>query len=141
MKATLSLLVAAASLFVAPAMAQVDAGCIVAGRLSEGLWAPKFAAIHLFSGQGRPVATPTRQALQEVRRATLDAPALLSRCDGEGSLASADGEPAGRKEPAPALAPGDVEVLGVSFPRLRTGGTLVELRVRVPAERVVMLTR
>ena len=58
-----------------------------------------------------------------------------------GPLASADGEPPGRKEPGPALAPGDVEVVGVSFPRLRTGGTLVELRVRVPAERVVMLTR
>jgi len=29
----------------------------------------------------------------------------------------------------------------VSFPKLRTGGELVELRVRVPAERVVMVTR
>lgn len=132
---------AAAALFAAPALAQSDAGCIVAGRLSDGLWAPKFAAIHLFSGQGRPVATPTRQALREVRRATLDAPALLSRCDGDGPLARADEEPAGPKQPGPALAPGDVEVVGVAFPRLRTGGTLVELRVRVPAERVVMLTR
>jgi hypothetical protein len=29
----------------------------------------------------------------------------------------------------------------VSFPKLRTGGELVELRVRVPAQRVVMVTR
>jgi hypothetical protein len=29
----------------------------------------------------------------------------------------------------------------VSFLKLRTGGELVELRVRVPAERVVMLQR
>jgi hypothetical protein len=33
-----------------------------------------------------------------------------------------------------------VDVEAVSFPKLRTGGELVELRVRMPAERVVMVT-
>ena len=34
-----------------------------------------------------------------------------------------------------------VDVEAVNYPKLRTGGELVELRVRVPAERVVLLTR
>ncbi|WP_256373068.1 hypothetical protein [Ramlibacter montanisoli] len=41
----------------------------------------------------------------------------------------------------PALARGVVDVEGVSYPKLRTGGELVELRVRVPAQRVVMISR
>ena len=140
MKAKHLFLVAVAA-FGAPAFAQADAQCIVAGRLSDGLWAPKFATVHLFGDQGRPIATPTRQALAGVRRATLDQPALLSRCDGDGPLASGDSEPPARKGEVPAVAAGDVEVEGVSFPRLRTGGDLVELRVRVPPERVVMVMR
>ena len=125
-----------------PASAQADAGqCIVAGRLSGGLWAPKFMGMHLFGERGQPIATPTRAALADVRRVVLDEPALLSRCDGNQPLARADDEPAGRKEPAPAMAAGEVQVEGVAFPKLRTGGELVELRVRVAPERVVMLTR
>lgn len=135
------LFLVAAAAIAAPAFAQPDAQCIVAGRLSDGLWAPKFATVHLFGDQGRPIATPTRQALAGVRRATLDQPALLSRCDGDGPLANADADPPARKGEVPAVAAGNVEVEGVSFPRLRTGGALVELRVRVPAERVVMVTR
>lgn len=140
MKAAAILLAAAAAL-AAPAFAQSEAQCIVAGRLSDGLWAPKFMGMHLFGERGQPIATPTRQALSQVRRATLDQPALLSRCDGDGPLANGDSEPPGRKGAAPAVAAGDVEVEGVAFPKLRVGGELVELRVRVPAERVVMVTR
>jgi hypothetical protein len=140
MKSTL-LVLALAAAAAAPAFAQSDAQCIVAGRLSGGLWAPKTASLHLFGADGRPIATPTRQALSAVRRVTLDAPALLSRCDGNGPLAIGDNEPAGRKTEVPALSPGTVEVEGVSFPKLRTGGELVELRVRAPAQRVVMISR
>lgn len=140
MKTRLLLLAAAAAL-AAPAFAQSDAQCIVAGRLSGGLWAPKQGTIHLFGADGRPIATPTRAALGNVKRATLDQPALLSKCDGDNALFNGDNEPAGQKAEVPALAQGDVDVLGVAFPKLRTGGTLVELRVRVPADRVVMTTR
>ena len=135
------LLLAAAAAVAAPAFAQSDAQCIVAGRLSDGLWAPKFTGVQLFGAQGQPIATPSRQALGAVRRATLDQPTLLSRCDGNNPLAIADNEPPFRKGEVPAIAAGEVEVEGVSFPRLRTGGELVELRVRVPPERVVMVTR
>ena len=140
MKASLFLLVAAAAC-AAPAFAQPDAQCIVAGRVSDGQWAPKHATIHLFGADGNPIAAPTRAALANVRRATLDEPALLSKCDGNQTLFNADNEPPGRKTEVPALARGSFEVEGVGYPKLQTGGELVELRVRVPAERVVMLTR
>jgi hypothetical protein len=141
MKASVLLLFVAAAVIAAPAFAQSDAQCIVAGRLSGGQWAPKFGTLHLFGAQGQPIATPTPQALANVRRAVLDQPALLSRCNGDEPIARADDEPAGRKTEVPAIARGSVDVQGVSFPKLRTGGALVELRVRVPADRVVMLTR
>jgi hypothetical protein len=142
MKARFLFLAAAA--LAAPAFAQDEGQCILAGRLSDGLWAPKFATVHLFGERGRPIATPTRAALSGVRNAVLDQPALLSRCDGDQPLANADNDPPVPPVPpadGPALSPGTVEVEAVHFPPLRTGGVLVELRVRVPAERVVMLRR
>lgn len=141
MKALSLLLAAVCAGASLPAAAQADAQCIVVGRLSDNLWAPKFTGTHLFGARGEPIATPTRQALSAVRKVTLDQPALLSKCDGDNALANGDNEPPGTKSQAPALSAGTVDVEGVAFPKLRTGGTLVELRVRVPAERVVMLTR
>ena len=135
------LLLAAAAVLAAPAFAQSDAQCIVAGRLSDGQWAPRFDAVQLRGDDGRVVARSSKDALARVTRAELARPALLSRCNGDQPLASADNEPAGRKTEVPALSRGMVDVVGVGFPKLRTGGELVELRVRVPAERVVMVTR
>lgn len=139
----LHLLAAAAVFGPTAALAQADgAQCIVAGRLSaDGAWAPRFAALQLLGQEGRPVAASDRAALGTVRQARLTQPALLSRCDGDKDLARNDGEPAEAKQPAPALSPGMVEVESVSFPRLRTGGVLVELKVRHAPERVVMVTR
>jgi hypothetical protein len=141
MKASATLLLVAAAAVAAPAFAQSDAQCIVAGRLSDGLWAPQFATIHLFGGDGHPIATPTKAALGNVRRATVDEPALLSRCDGNNTLFNADNEPPGRKTEVPALPRGTFDVEGVSYPKLQTGGELVELRVRVSPDRVVMVAR
>lgn len=140
MKARHLLLVAAAAL-AAPAFAQSDAQCILAGRVSEGSWAPRFDAVQLRGADGRLIARSSREALAAVKKAELAHPALLSRCNGDQPLARADGEPRGQKTQVPALARGMVDVEGVSFPKLRTGGELVELRVRVPAERVVMVRR
>lgn len=135
------LLLVAVAAVAAPAFAQADAQCILAGRLSEGAWAPRFDAVQLRGADGRVIARSSREALAGVKQAELARPALLSRCNGDQPLASADAEPPGQKTQVPAVARGKVEVEGVSFPRLRTGGELVELRVRVPAERVVMVTR
>lgn len=135
------LLVAAAAL-AAPAFAQSDAQCILAGRLNDqGQWAPRFAGVQLLGAHGQAVNGASKQLVSAVSQARLARPALLSRCNGDQPLASADGEPRGQKTQVPALARGVVDVEGVSYPKLRTGGELVELRVRVPAQRVVMVTR
>jgi hypothetical protein len=138
---TRHLLFVVAAALAAPAFAQSDAQCIVAGRVSDGAWAPRMAGVQLVGANGQAITGAGAQALAGVRQARLSQPALLSRCDGDNALFNGDAEPAGRKGQVPALPAGVVEVEGVSFPKLRTGGTLVELRVRAPAQRVVMLTR
>jgi hypothetical protein len=138
MKLPVLLLLAAAAV---PALAQTEPRCIVAGRVADGHWAPRFDAVQLRGANGRVIARADRQSLAGVKSAELARAALLSKCDGDAPLASADNEPAGRKTSVPAVSRGVVEVEGVAFPKLRTGGELVELRVRVPAQRLVSLTR
>jgi hypothetical protein len=134
-------LAACAAATLLPAAAQNEARCIVAGRISDGQWAPRFEAVQLRDAAGASVTAADRASLARVRQVELAQPALLARCDGDNPMAMADDEPAGRKGAVPALSAGVVEVESVSYPRLRTGGSLVELKVRAPAERVVMLTR
>jgi len=115
--------------------------CILAGRLSdEGRWAPRLAAVQLLNQEGRAVSGADKPSLSAVRQVRLSAPALLSRCDGDAQLALGPQAP-GAKEPVPAVGPGVLPVEAVSFPKLRRGGELVELKVTVPAERVTMVTR
>ena len=121
----------------------INAGqCIVAGRITEGdRWAPRFEGVQLLAPRGRVISGGNRQALADVERVRLTKPALLSKCDGDGELSRADDQPSIPKEPVPAVAPGVVEVESVAFPKLRTGGELVELKLRLPLERVVMVKR
>ena len=122
--------------------AQGDAGqCIVAGRITGGQWAPRFDAVQLRDQNGRVIARADKASLARVRQAELAQPALLSRCDGGNPLARADDEPPRAKGQVPALSAGLVDVESVTFPKLRTGGELVELKVRVPGERVVLVSR
>ena len=122
--------------------AQGDGGaCIVAGRIVAGQGAPRFDAVQLRDQSGRVIARADKASLARVRLAELAQPALLSRCDGNAALARADDEPPQSKGQVPALSAGMVDVEAVSFPKLRTGGELVELKVRAPAERVVLLSR
>ena len=144
MKAVHILLAAevAAACLILPAMAQVHSGqCIVAGRVSGGQWAPKFSGVQLIGANGQAVAGAGKDALVGVKQVRLAQPALLSRCDGNNALANADHDAPVKKAPAPALSAGVVDVEGVAFPKLRTGGELVELRVRAPAERIVTVSR
>lgn len=127
----------------APSFAQGagENSCILAGRLSdEGKWAPRMAGVELLGQDGKLVTASDKQALAGVRQVKLSAPALLSRCDGNGQLALGPEAP-GAKSAAPALGRGVVTVESVSFPKLRRGGEMVELKVTVPAERVTMVTR
>ena len=115
--------------------------CIVAGRLNdEARWAPRMAGVQLLGQDGRAVTSADKQALGRVKQVRLAAPALLSRCDGDGQLALGPESP-GAKGPVPAVGPGTIAVESVSFPKMRRGGELVELKLTVPAERVTMVTR
>lgn len=134
----LLLLLAAVS---APAFAQPDGQCIVAGRISDGQWAPRMAGVQLLGADGQAVSRSSRDALAGVKRARLAQSALLSECNGDKPLAIGDNDPPRGKTQVPALSRGPVDVEGVSFLKLRTGGELVELRVRVPSDRVVMVSR
>lgn len=128
----------------APAFAQTgDGNCILAGRLSmEQQWAPRFVGVQLLGQDGKAISASDKQALSSVRQVRLTQPALLSRCDGDRELALGD-ESAGPKTKVPAAkaGPGLLAVESVNFPKMRRGGELVELKVNVPADRVVMLSR
>ena len=131
-----------AAAFSVSSSAQADAGqCILAGRLSdEARWAPRMAGVELLGQDGRVVAGADKQSLAGVRQVRLSSPALLSRCDGDAQLALGPDAP-GAKGKVPAIGPGVVPVESVSYPKLRRGGEMVELKLTVPADRVVMLTR
>lgn len=126
--------------FSAFAQGTADSTCIVAGRVVAGAWAPQMEGVELLGADGQVITSAARQALASVRQARLTSPALLSRCDGDATLALG-GEQPGAKQPAPAVGAGLVTVQAVNFPKLRRSGELVELRITVPAERVTMLTR
>jgi hypothetical protein len=124
-----------------PSFAQDAAGsCIVAGRLGDSGWAPRMQGVQLLAGDGTAVSGAGKAALATVKQVRLSAPALLSRCDGSGTLGSGPDAP-GAKARVPAIGAGVVPVEAVNFPKLRRGGELVELRLTVPAERVSMVTR
>jgi len=117
-----------------------DGSCISAGRLnSDGRWAPQFQAVRLLDEAGRTLATRSKTDLSQVRGVELSEPALLSICTGERGLTRED--QAGTKSPVPAAKPGRLVVDGVGYAKLKTGGELVELKVQILAEQVVMITR
>jgi hypothetical protein len=135
-------LLAAAAFLPLSVFAQADAGqCIVAGRLNGAQWAPKFEGVQLLGANGQVVASADKKRVSAVSQVRLARAALLSRCDGDKPLFNGDNEPAGKKEPVPSLAAGVFDVEAVAYPKLRTGGELVELRVRVPADKVLLSAR
>jgi hypothetical protein len=143
MRFHLSLCAAGLSLaaFASFAQGAGDNNCIIAGRLSDqARWAPRMTGVELLGQDGKAVTAADKHSLAGVRQVRLGSPALLSRCDGSGQLAVGPDTP-GAKSPVPAIGPGTVAVESVSFPKMRRGGELVELKLAVPAERVTMVTR
>lgn len=132
----------AAWLWVAAAGAQAaDASCITAGRLdTEGRWAPQFQTVRLLDEAGRALPARNRTDLARVRGVELTQPALLSACEGDRALTRGD-DTVATKAPVPAAKPGRLVVEGVGFPKLQTGGELVELKVQVTPDRVEMIKR
>jgi hypothetical protein len=113
--------------------------CITAGRMDAAGWAPKFQTVRLLDGAGRALSVKNKSELTQVRAVELTEAALLSVCDGNKALTRGDG--ATTKGPVPAAKPGRFNVAGVGFPKLQTGGELVELEISVPADQIVMITR
>ncbi len=117
--------------------------CILAGRLNpEGRWAPQASGMQLLDAAGKPVSGAAQNTLASVKAVLLAEPALLSACNAGQAMASGDTS-SGSKSPTPALTAGNVpiEVLAMATLPGRAGGQWVELRVSVPAERILMLTR
>lgn len=118
--------------------------CILAGRLSADQWAPRMSGVELLDANGQHISGPLRQSLNQVRQVRLHQTALLSSCDADQGLLQADNTPSQPKTDVPALtaAKDALAVESVSYPKLRTGGELVEIRLAaIPSQRVVMLRR
>jgi hypothetical protein len=126
-----------------PALQASEAQCILAGRLnSEGRWAPQASGTQLLDASGKSVSGAAQSALSTIKAVRLAEPALLSSCNAGQAMADGDTNK-GSKSPVPAVSAGNapVEVQAISTLPGRAGGQWVELRLNVPAERVVMLTR
>ncbi len=128
----------------ASASSVADAQCILAGRVDAGQrWAPQARGIELLDAQGKRVTSADKAALASVKQARISSPALLSACNGDQALAKGDDLPVAKKTSSPAVSAGaaPLPVEAVSFPPLRVGGTLVELRLSLAPGRVVALAR
>lgn len=118
-----------------------DASCVTAGRMdAKGRWAPQFQAVRLLDEAGQFLATKTKADLSRARFVELTEPALLSVCDGDRPLQRGD-PTAAVKAPVPAAKPGKLSVIGLGFPKLQTGGELVEFKLQVLPDQIVMVTR
>jgi len=114
--------------------------CITAGRMDAGKWAPQFQSVRLLDEAGKSLPVKTKSELARVRSVELTEPTLLSVCAGDQPLTRGDETPA-PKGPVPAAKPGRFSVAGVGFPKLQVGGELVELKVTVAPDQIVMVTR
>ncbi len=140
----IALATACVSLSAAAQTATPEMQCILAGRLDANQrWAPQARGIELLDAAGKRVASSDKAALAGVKQVRISSPALLSSCNGNQALAKGEDSAAGGKSAAPAISAGaaPLTVEAVSFPPLRVGGELVELRVSGVAQRLVALTR
>jgi hypothetical protein len=117
--------------------------CIFAGRLNtEGRWAPLASGLTLLDANGKPLAQQGKAALDNAKAVRINKNALLAQCNGNQALPSGDASQ-GSKSPAPALSAGSaaIPILATAYAPVSAGGQWVELKLDVPPQRVVMLTR
>ena len=118
-----------------------ETSCITAGRLNaDGNWSPQFQSVKLLDDTGRSLSVKLKSELTLVRGVELLEPALLSVCEGDRALTRGN-DVITNKAPVPAVKSGRHSVIGLGFPRLQIGGELVELKVQVNADQIVMITR
>lgn len=127
----------------APALQANEAQCILAGRLNqEGRWAPAASGVQLLDAAGQRISSTGQPKLDAIKAVRIAEPALLAQCSAGQAMADGDANKSS-KSPVPALAAGNAPVPVQATATLpgRAGGQWVELRLDVPVERVVMLTR
>jgi hypothetical protein len=118
-----------------------ETSCITAGRFNaDGKWSPQFKSVKLLDDSGRSLSVKLKSELALVRGVELLEPALLSGCEGDRALTRGT-DVITDKAPVPAAKPGRHNVIGLGFPKLQIGGELVELKVQVSADQMVMITR
>jgi hypothetical protein len=126
-----------------PTLHANESHCILAGRLnSEGRWAPQASGMQLLNAEGKLVSGASSSALSAIKAVRVTKPALLASCNAGQAMPYGDATKA-NKNPVPAVKAGNtpLEVQAMSTLPGRAGGQWVELRLNVPAERVVILTR
>jgi len=135
-----SVLLAGAALTLASACAS-ESSCITAGRINDaGNWSPQFQSVRLLDDTGRRLSIKLKSELTLVRGVELTEPALLSGCVGDREIARGN-DVTPEKAPVPAAKAGRLNVISVGFPKLQVGGELVELKVQVNDDQIVMITR
>lgn len=118
-----------------------ESSCITAGRINDfGNWSPQFQYVRLLDDTGRRLNIKLKSELALVRGVELTEPALLSGCVGDRELARGN-DLIPEKVPVPAAKAGRLNVIDVGFPKLQIGGELVELKVHVSSDQIVMITR
>jgi hypothetical protein len=136
----LGLVLTGTALFLQSANAS-ETSCITAGRFNaDGKWSPQFHSVKLLDDAGRSLTVKLKSEFAPVRGVELLEPALLSGCEGDRAL-SRGTDVITDKAPVPAAKPGRHKVIGLGFPKLQIGGELVELKLQVSADQMVMITR
>jgi hypothetical protein len=138
-----------------PALAQSPAAspqpgqCILAGRLDgDAQWAPRFKNLELLDIDGKVIQArvATQQSAKDlmatVKQVRVNAPALLSTCNGNQAIPKGDGQVSQAHTEAPAVSAGKtlIAVEAVSYPPLGLGGEWVELKLALQQERVTMIS-
>ncbi len=121
-----------------------DLQCVLAGRIdSNQRWAPQARGVELLDAAGKRLTASDKAALGNVKQVRISSPALLSSCNGNQTLPSGDNQAKTPKTQAAAVSANatPINVDAVGFPPLRVGGELVELRLALPGDRIVSLTR
>ena len=118
-----------------------ETSCITAGRFNaDGNWSPQFQSVKLLDDTGRRLSVKLKSELSLVRGVELLQPALLSGCEGDRAL-NRGNDVITDKAPVPAAKSGRYTVIGIGFPKLQIGGDLVELKLQVNVDQIVMITR
>ncbi len=141
-----SLSLALCAVFVGPAALAREAQCIVAGRLNpEGRWAPASKGVQFLDAAGQRLSSAGQISLSAIKAVRVAEPMFLSSCNAGQAMADGDATKGSKssKSPAPALTAGtaSLQVQAANTLPGRAGGQWVELRLDVPVERVVMLSR